>query len=192
MSPWFDRHTRRIAKARRLLEPAVAGADGVWADLGCGEGVFTLLLAALLSPGSSIYAVDKNPSALQALRRTLAERQVETAVHTILADFTQPLDLPLLDGLLLANSLHFVKQKQPVLARLVERLIPGGRLVIIEYNTSRGNPAVPYPLADQEFLTLVAEVGLKQPKIVARVPSTFLGEMYTGLAVTPGQGDDLA
>ena len=31
-----------------------------WADLGCGEGLFTLALASLLPAGSVIYGVDKN------------------------------------------------------------------------------------------------------------------------------------
>jgi trans-aconitate methyltransferase len=190
MSRWFERAVRRIDKAFRLLEPAVAGAGGVWADLGCGEGVFTMLLTTLLPPDSAIYAVDKKPDVLQVLRRTLTEQQVETAVQTLWADFTQPLELPPLDGLLLANSLHFVNPKLPVLARLVERLKPGGRLIIIEYNTRRGNSAAPYPLADRDFLTLAAKIGLQAPQIVAREPSTFLGEMYTGLAFAPVSGHD--
>ncbi|HMR64754.1 MAG TPA: methyltransferase domain-containing protein [Anaerolineae bacterium] len=188
MSRWFDRAARRIDKAQRLLEPAIVGAGGVWADLGCGEGVFTMLLTTLLPPDSVIYAVDRNPAALQVLEGTLIERQGEITVHTRLADFTQPLELPPLDGLLLANSLHFVNPKQPVMARLVEQLKPGGRLIIIEYNTNRGNSAVPYPLADRDFLTLAAEVGLQAPQLVARQPSTFLGEMYTGLAFAPVSG----
>lgn len=37
----------------------------VWADLGCGSGTFTLALASLLSPGSFVYAIDRNAAALQ-------------------------------------------------------------------------------------------------------------------------------
>jgi|GEM_PF-6785554 hypothetical protein len=32
----------------------------VWADLGAGSGLFSRALSALLAPGSTIYAVDKN------------------------------------------------------------------------------------------------------------------------------------
>ena len=39
----------------------------VWADIGCGEGVFTKALASLLSEGSMIYAIDKNQNSLQAI-----------------------------------------------------------------------------------------------------------------------------
>ena len=56
-------------------------------------------------------------------------------------------------------------------------------MVVVEYNTNRGNSAVPHPLDETQFLKLMAEIGLGQARIAARAPSTFLGEMYTGVAV---------
>jgi hypothetical protein len=76
-----------------------------------------------------------------------------------------------------------VRDKERVLRQLCDRLRPGGRLLVVEYNTRHGNCAVPYPLDDAAFLSLAARVGLTQPEIRVRVPSTFLGEMYTGVAV---------
>lgn len=35
-------------------------ANAVWADLGCGSGLFSYALANILPPGSTIYAVDKS------------------------------------------------------------------------------------------------------------------------------------
>lgn len=185
LTRWIDREARRIDKARLLLEPAVKGGHGIWADLGCGDGVFTYLLCLLLQPGSQIYAVDKKQSALHTLRRHLAENQIAVPVHTIHADFTRPLSLPPLDGLVMANTLHFVKKKKPILAQLLTLLKPGGRLIVIEYNTNRGNFAVPQPLDEGGFLTLAQEVGLNTPQIIAKAPSTFLGEMYAGMGKAP-------
>jgi len=183
MSTWLKREQRRINKAQILLRPGVEGAGGTWADLGCGDGVFTYWLSMLLQPGSKIYAVDKNRRALAALKRNFAELQLPTAVQPMLADFSRPLALPPLDGLVMANALHFVRVKEPVLKQLLNLLKPGGRLIVIEYNTSRGNSAVPHPLDETSFLNLARQFGLREPRIVARAPSTFLGEMYTGLGV---------
>lgn len=174
---------RRVTKARMLLAPAVRGASGVWADLGCGDGVFSYLLGELLAPGSQLYAVDKNAGALRQLTRNLTGRCSNITLHPTQADFTQPLPLPPLDGIVLANALHFVETKTPVLAQLALLLKPGACLVIIEYNTNQSNYAVPYPLDETVFLSLVATVGLHNAKIVARAPSSFLGEMYTGMAL---------
>ena len=186
MSHWPN--NRRLKKARLLLRPAVEEeAGGVWADLGCGDGVFTYLLATFLQAGSCLYAIDKEPYPLKGLARNLSSLNLEVSVEPRLADFTQPLNLPPLDGLVMANSLHFVRQKAPVLRRLVGLLKPGGRLILVEYNTNRRNAAVPYPLDEAEFLELAAKVGLQGAKIVTRAPSTFLGEMYTGVALLPAK-----
>lgn len=173
---------RRIEKARTLLRPGIPGPGGVWADIGCGDGIFTAALHTLIRPGGEIYAVDKNRRALKALTRNLAESYPDASVHTVLADFTRPLALPPLDGLTMANALHFVREKAPLLARLAGLLKPGGRLILVEYNTTRGNVAVPHPLDKVGFLKLAREVGLYEPRILATIPSTFLGQMYSGLA----------
>ena len=57
-----------------LLRPAVE-PGGTWADIGAGEGAFTLALADLLGPGGRIVAVDRDAHAL----RTNEDR-VRTAV----------------------------------------------------------------------------------------------------------------
>jgi trans-aconitate methyltransferase len=181
MSHWPN--NRRLTKARTLLRPAVEEASGVWADLGCGDGIFTYLLATFLQAGSHLYAVDKEVYQLKSLQRNLSQVELNVSVESRLADFTQPLSLPPLDGLVLANSLHFVRRKEPVLRRLVDLLKPGGRLVLVEYNTSRSHCAVPYPLEEAEFLLLARRVGLREGRTVARAPSTFLGEMYAGVAL---------
>jgi ubiquinone/menaquinone biosynthesis C-methylase UbiE len=178
---WLKHNARRLDKARRLLTPAVAGMEGVWADVGCGDGVFTYLLLDLLQPGSEVYAVDKSQSTLQRLQQHLAGSVPADKLHPILADFTRSLSLPPLDGMLLANSLHFVRHKAPLLKQLIRLLKPGGRMIVIEYNTNQGNSAVPYPLNETDFLTLALDTGLLQPQIVTKAPSSFLGEMYTGM-----------
>jgi SAM-dependent methyltransferase len=183
MNTWAQREARRIEKARNLLRPGVEGYRGTWTDLGCGDGIFTAALYSTLEPGSEIYAVDKKKRALDALISNFAESYPNAAPHVIAADFTRGLALPPLDGLLMANSLHFVRRKRPVLDQLVTLLKPGGRLIVVEYNTSRGNFAVPHPLDEAGFLALAEEVGLRQPRILAKIPSTFLGEMYAGIGL---------
>jgi ubiquinone/menaquinone biosynthesis C-methylase UbiE len=185
LTTWAEREARRIKKARTLLRPGVEGQAGTWADLGCGDGIFTAALCTLLEPGSEVYALDKKRRSLEALAGNFAESFPEAEPHLVQADFTHPLRLPRLDGLLMANSLHFVRRKIPVLDRLLALLKPGGRLVVVEYNTDRGNYAVPYPLGESSFLVLATEVGLREARIVAKIPSTFLGEMYAGMALAP-------
>jgi ubiquinone/menaquinone biosynthesis C-methylase UbiE len=180
---WGEHEPHHLKKAQALLQPSVQRASGTWADLGCGEGIYTYLLTTMLHSGSEVFAVDKNRLALRTLTRNLGEGNRGVSIQTVHADFSQPLSLPPLDGLVMANSLHFVKKKRPVLAQLVKLLKPGGRLVVIEYNTDRGNYAVPHPLDEREFLFLAEAVGLRETRILIKVPSTFLGEQYTGMGL---------
>ena len=182
---WAGREARRIHKAITLLQPGIPSPGGVWADIGCGDGIFTSALYALIQPDGEIYAVDRDQFALDALARNFAESYLDATLHTLRADFTRELTLPALDGMIMANSLHFLADKAPVLTSLIRLLKSAGRLIVVEYNTSRGNPAVPHPLDEQRFLTLAAQVGLHEARILSRIPSSFLGEMYAGIGWVP-------
>jgi precorrin-6B methylase 2 len=49
-----------------------AAPGGRWADLGAGEGAFTLALADLLGPGAHITAIDKDERALKSIKDRFA------------------------------------------------------------------------------------------------------------------------
>ena len=61
-----------------LLRPAVWPGGGTWADIGAGEGAFTLALADLLGPGGRIVAVDRDARALRANVAAVASRFPDT------------------------------------------------------------------------------------------------------------------
>lgn len=161
-------------------------APGVWADLGSGAGAFTLALADLLGPGARIVSVDRDGGALRRQRQAMETRFPEAAVEYRQADFTRPLDgLPELDGIVMANSLHFVRRKEPVLAAVRGWLRPGGRLVLVEYDADRGNPWVPHPLSYATWERVAGESGFTGTRLLARRPSRHLGAMYSALSIRP-------
>ena len=128
---WSDREAHRIAKACALIEHGVAGQPGKWADLGCGDGVFTSALCTLLSEEAAIYAVDKDRRRLHQLENNIAESYPSAHVNTVRADFTRSLPLPPLDGIAMANSLHFVKRKPSIISQICEKLKPTGRFIVV-------------------------------------------------------------
>jgi SAM-dependent methyltransferase len=161
------------------------GAGGVWADLGAGTGAFTLALADLLGPGATIYTLDRDRSALRALAEAMRAHFPATTVHPIAADFTRRLELPPLDGVVMANSLHFQRHKEPVLALVLRYLRPGGRLLLVEYNADRGNPWVPYPLSYPSWEELARRAGFRETRQLAARPSRFLHEIYSAVSLRP-------
>lgn len=162
----------------RLLRPGIAQPGGVWADLGAGNGAFTLALAELLGAGATIHAVDRDRRALDQLARSVRAGYPAVDVHLLVADFTQALPLPPLDGIVMANSLHFVEAKDAVLAQVRGYLRTGGRLIVVEYNTDRGNRWVPFPFSFATWQTLARQAGFARTELLATRPSSFLGEFY--------------
>jgi ubiquinone/menaquinone biosynthesis C-methylase UbiE len=159
-----------------LIRPGVAGTDGVWADLGAGSGAFTFALASVLGPTARIYAVDRDAHALRILQREAGERfPLVQAIH---ADFQGEVPLPPLDGLLMANSLHFHRDACAILAHAARWLKPGGRLIIVEYDIESGNPAVPHPLPWVRFPAAVECAGFSGARLLAVRPSRYHRRVY--------------
>src|SRR5690348_8127433 len=165
-----------------LLRDGIAGPGGVWADLGSGTGAFTLALADLIGPTGEIYSVDKDRGALKEQERAMRARFPAVTVHYLAADFSRKLELPSLDGVVMANSLHYQRDKDAVLQLVRGYLRPGGRLLLVEYNADRGNPWVPYPLSYNTWEAVARRNGFAETKLLARVPSRFLNEMYSALS----------
>ncbi len=164
-----------------LLRDGISG-PGVWADLGSGRGAFTLALAELLGPTGSIYSIDKDRGALRQQEQTMRAQFPRVAGEYLSADFTRRLDLPPLDGVVMANSLHFQRDKQSVVELVRSYLKPGGRLILVEYNTDRGNFAVPYPLSYSTWETLARQSGFAETRLLMMRPSRFLGSIYSALS----------
>lgn len=175
------------ADAVALIADAVGGYDGVWADLGAGSGTFTRALAEVLSsPDSRIFAIDRDPDAVAALS-TWARAHARN-VTAVSADLTRALDLAglvgrPLDGILLANALHFVRDSDTVLARLVESLRPHGRVVLVEYDRREASRWLPYPVAISRLPALAAAAGLSPFTVTASRPSMYQGVLYAAYAV---------
>jgi SAM-dependent methyltransferase len=150
-----------------------------WADLGSGTGAFTLALAELLGPAGAIYSVDKDRRALLEQERAMRSRFPAITLHILEGDFARPLDLPPLDGIVMANSLHFQRDPEPVARRVAGYLKPGARLLLVEYNADRGNFAVPYPVSFARWRELAERIGLTGTRLVGRRPSRFMGEIYS-------------
>jgi SAM-dependent methyltransferase len=168
-----------------LLAGAVPRAPGVWADLGAGAGTFTRALVELLGPEARIYAVDRDARAVTALQRWAV--QDAPNVIPVAGDFTGPLNLPglvapQLDGILLANALHFVPDAGVVLRRLAEQVRPGGRVVVVEYDRRAASRWVPYPIPPVRLAKLATAAGLAAPRVTATRPSAFGGTLYVAAA----------
>lgn len=171
-----------------LLRPANISQGGTWADFGSGNGAFTIALRELVGPDAIIYAVDKNRSVLRELENLHHTRfgspssSLKTNLILLNDDFSRIRDLPPLDGVVMANSLHFFKDKEKILRHVHGLLKPNGALLLVEYNVDSGNMWVPHPLTFETFCSLAPRVGFSEPRLLKKVPSRFLHEFYSAVA----------
>lgn len=170
-------------EAIALIGAAAREKGGVWADLGAGSGVFTRALASLLGPAGTVYAVDRNAAALHELTRTGGPARNAATIRTVVGDFAEPLELPPLDGVLVANALHYVPYgDQPaVLRRLASLLTDGAPIVVVEYDRRHANQWVPYPITPAALAAVARDAGLGAPTVLATLPSQYSGTIYSAL-----------
>jgi ubiquinone/menaquinone biosynthesis C-methylase UbiE len=150
-----------------------------WADLGSGSGLFTSALASQLASGSTIYAVDSNHSALT---KIIVDDRI--AIHPVQADFTvDRLDFSGLNGLLIANSLHYVNDKPAFILKAGGYIKPGGCFLIVEYDTDKPVPRwVPYPLSFQSLERLFETAGYLSIIKLNERPSLYnRGTLYSAM-----------
>jgi len=141
-----------------------------WADLGCGSGTFTIALAELLAPGSEIDAVDIK-------RQALPKTHNGVAIHFEQFNFErEQLPYPEPDGILMANSLHYIKDK----SRLIRRLA-APKFIVVEYEHRKANPWVPYPVNSAALNDIFSTLGY-QTQPLANAPSRFGGSIYSMVA----------
>lgn len=162
-----------------LLRKGVPAQGGTWADFGCGTGAFTLALAELIDAGT-IYAIDKDAGALAVLEGEM--RFPRITLHTHRHDYTKPITLPALDGIVAANTLHFHRDKLPIVRLLKAHLREGGRMLLVEYNIDAGNYAVPHPLPFSAWQKLAAQAGFAHTELMMTRPSRFLKEIYSAVS----------
>ena len=171
-----------------LIRGGLDGAGPRWLELGAGSGAFTLALLDVIGDEAQVAAIDRDAGALRMLEQAAASRFPSNDVRTIAGDFTRPLAVEpdSSDGVLMANSLHFVRDKVPVLRSAIEALRPGGRFLIVEYGADRGNPWVPWPIGYASWAKLAAQVGLHDTRQIGEVPSRFLGSIYAAVSQWDG------
>ena len=153
-----------------------------WADLGCGDGTFTLALAQLLASGSAIHAMDLDGTAL----RGIPSIHTGVRITTHRGDFVKrPWPFADLDGVLMANSLHYVENQATFIRECESYMKAGRRFLIVEYDTSERTRWVPYPLSQIGLRTLFQHVGYQSFRVLHSRPSIYRSSPLYAVAIEP-------
>jgi trans-aconitate methyltransferase len=171
----------KLEVAKKLIEEGIEQTDGrqIWVDLGAGNGLFTYALSTLLSDTSVIYSVDTDAHSLSAIniRKPVTLKKIQ-------ADFEKEDWGPeMVTGVLMANALHYVKDKESLLKKIGDRMMSGGRLIIVEYEMEKANNWVPYPIGFDRLGELVFRTDYKSIRKLSEVPSVYEHRMIYSVLV---------
>jgi FkbM family methyltransferase len=144
----FQSSSRTEQEARRETQQRVSdifktmgvAPGAVVADVGAGQGFFTVRLARAVGETGRVLAVDVSQQALRSLRSRIEEEGLRNV--QVIEGATDDPHLPenSLDAALIVNAYHEMTDHQAMLAQIRKALKPTGRLIIVEpiSSTRRG------------------------------------------------------
>jgi len=102
------------------------------ADVGSGDGFYTIPLARLLGPSGRVYAEDISDEELGKLKQHLGEEGLKNVEMIKGAAEDPKLPAAAVDGVLIANAYHEMTAHEAMLNHVISALKPGGVLVVMD------------------------------------------------------------
>ncbi len=129
-------------------------------DIGCGPGFFAIALGKYLFDGK-VYAIDVQKEMLDALKERLAEFRLGNVESVLSTEKKIPLDKDVLDGALIAFTLHETGNKDAFLKDVLSHIQTGGWTAILEWHKKEtdGGPPVEERLTKEEARDLAEKAG---------------------------------
>ena len=149
---WSTEEARdRLDEAEKVMDLAGIRPGMTVADIGAGEGYYTIRLAKRVGAEGRVLAQDIVP----AVRDALAERVSRERLEDVSVRLGTPSDPKLpddsFDRVLMVHMYHEIAQPYEFLWRLRPSLRPDGLGVVVDANRSTGNHGTPPALLRCEF-----------------------------------------
>lgn len=141
-APWLTRDSReREEDCSTLLKALDVQPGDAVADIGCGNGFYTLQLAKLVGPKGKVYAIDIQREMLEFLKDEAKARRI-TNIEPLLGSVIDPkLPPESVDLVLLVDVYHEFSHPEQMLAAIRASLKPTGRVALAEFRAE--DPNVP-------------------------------------------------
>jgi len=124
------------------------------ADIGCGNGFYSLRAAKRIGPHGAVFAVDVQQGMLDQLQERMTAAEIRN-VYPILGEFTDP-NLPpgKIDWVLLVDAYHEFSDPQAMLAKIKACLAPNGKVALLEYRAEQEDLGSPIKIPRDHMMTV--------------------------------------
>lgn len=163
-SRWSDEETRdRVNEADEVMDRAGIRPGMTVADIGAGEGYYTIRLAQRVGAEGRVLAQDVVPE----VRDALAERVNRERLDNVSVKLGAPDDPGLpptsFDRVMLVHMYHEIEEPYAFLWNLRPALRPGGQVIVVDANRPTAQHGTPPALLACEFAAVgYAQVALQQ------------------------------
>jgi ubiquinone/menaquinone biosynthesis C-methylase UbiE len=125
--------------AKSLVEWAGLAEGATVLDVGCGTGAATRLAAKQVGPSGRVIGVDVNPGMIDVARSIPSDQGATIEWHEQSA-YSLPVGDQSVDGVLSAQMLQFLQNKEAGVAEMARVLKPGGRVAVSAWAAMQENP----------------------------------------------------
>ena len=162
-SRWSTEEARdRVKEAETVMDRAGIAKGMTVADIGAGEGYYTIRLAARVGKDGRVLAED----IIAATRDTLAQRVARDKLDNVSVRLGAPADPRLpdksFDRVLMVHMYHEIEQPYEFLWRMRPSLKPGGLVVVVDADRPTQNHGTPPALLQCEFAAVGYELVERQ------------------------------
>jgi ubiquinone/menaquinone biosynthesis C-methylase UbiE len=127
-----DDSREKTEKVSDILSALQAEPGKRIADVGAGEGFYSLRIAQAVGPTGRVTAVDVSEKHLEKLRARIQQDKVSNVDVVVGAVDDPRLPQGTFDAVLIYNAYHEMTTPEPILKAIFMALKPGGRLVMSE------------------------------------------------------------
>jgi SAM-dependent methyltransferase len=187
ISPAYSNESTRDQRGEgeRVLNRLGVQAGMRVADIGAGDGYYTVRLARRLGPGATIYAEDVSAEYLKRLESRLAREKI-AGVRLVRGDPGDPKLPPAsVDLAILSHMYHEIENPYELLFRLRPALAPGARVAIIDMDRPTQAHGTPPALLRCEL----AAIGYREVDFTVLAPADGYLAVFVPPATLPRSED---
>jgi predicted methyltransferase len=147
----------RVGEAEQVMELAGVKAGMSVADVGAGEGYYTVRLAPVVGAKGRVLAEDIMPEVRDALSERVQREQLDNVAVKLGAPDNPMLPAQSFDRVFLVHMYHEVQSPYAFLWHAREGLKPGGELILVDADRPVKQHGIPPAQAKCEFAALGLE-----------------------------------
>ncbi|MCE7797698.1 class I SAM-dependent methyltransferase [Sphingobium sufflavum] len=149
---WSDEEARdRLNESDQIMTMADVRPGMTVADIGAGEGYYTVRLARRVGPEGRVLAEDIVPEIIDALGRRINRENWQNVSVKLGTPDDAKLPAASFDRIFLVHMYHEIAEPYAFLWRLYPALKPDGEVVVVDADRLTGNHGTPPPLLKCEF-----------------------------------------